>query len=98
MKKDKIEDEVRLTKGSHYRLTTIGSREKNLVTTGIFVGITSIGSDEGICMEMDKEHDDLAGKIRVIPLHMILAIDLLEQKKLKDPKAREEERTAHYFG
>lgn len=98
MKKDKTEGEVRLSKGSHYRLTTIGSREKNLVTTGTFVGFTSIGSDEGICIEMDKEHDDLKGKVRVIPIHMILAIDLLDQKEHEDPKTREEDRTAHYFG
>ena len=98
MKRDKEEVEVRLTKGSKYRLTTIGTRQENLVTSGEFRGYTSIGSDEGICIKMDKSHGDLEGKTRVIPTHMILAIDLVDQKEEKEKIAREDERTAHYFG
>lgn len=89
------EDAITLTKESKYVIKSLESKEKPLVTSGIFKGYTSIGSDEGICIEMDKTHGDLAGKIRVIPVGVLVCIDLIEA-------AREEEEdtdaTARYFG
>lgn len=72
------EDEVYLTKGSKYRIQSLGSREQVIVTHGIFRGQTALGDGTAIAVEMDESHRDLAGKVRLIPSHMILAIDMLQ--------------------
>ncbi|MDG6219928.1 MAG: hypothetical protein QCI38_00580 [Candidatus Thermoplasmatota archaeon] len=94
----KKQKEVHLVEGSRYHLKSIATRDETLETEGIFLGYTSIGSDEGICIKMGKSHGDLADKVRVIPTHMLLAIDLIEQKEDEEEKGQIEEKTAHYFG
>ena len=45
------------------------------------LGFMTIGIDEiGLIMKRDKDHGDMTGKIRIVPLHAILAIDLLDAK------------------
>lgn len=67
-----------LTKGSKYRILSAESREKPLETVGIFKGFTSVGHDEAFVVELDESHGAKAGRTRIIPLHMVLAIDVLE--------------------
>lgn len=92
---DKKEDRVQLTLGSRFAIRSVGTRDEVLVTRGTFKGIVSVGAADGIAMELDDSHDDLTGKIRVIPSHVILAVDILE---LKEPDAdhRQEESHIHY--
>ena len=72
---------VELTEGSVYKITTLGSRDKLLETEGTFKGFINIGVDEtGLLMELNKNHGDLSGKIRIVPLHVILLIDVLDAK------------------
>ncbi len=73
-----------LTKGSKYRVTSAESREKPMVTLGDFKGYTSVGPDEALVMELDESHGELAGKLRIIPLHMVLAIDVIEAVEEKE--------------
>src|SRR2546430_17654026 len=40
-----------LTKGSRYRITSMETRDKPLITHGIFRGYAAIGPDDGGCME-----------------------------------------------
>jgi hypothetical protein len=89
--------EIELTEGSEYKITSLGGRDKVLETEGIFKGFMSIGVDEvGLLMELSKKHDKMAGKIRIVPLHVILAIDVLEAKpNLKKDSDKE---TSHYVG
>ncbi len=79
-----------LTKGSRYRIESMETREKPLVTHGIFKGYATIGPDDAIVMQLDESHKDLAGRIRLIPCHMIIAIDVIqiveEEKKLEKPQ------------
>ena len=90
MKDDKdIFNAVVLTRGSRYRITSLEARDHPLVTSGIFIGYTAIGHDEGMCVELDETHGDEAGRIRVVPTHVIVAIDIIEsvdkeQRKLPD--------------
>jgi hypothetical protein len=89
--------EIELTEGSEYKITSLGGRDKVLETEGIFKGFMSIGVDEvGLLMELSKKHEKMAGKIRIVPLHVILAIDVLEAKpNLKKDSDKE---TSHYVG
>ncbi len=80
-----------LTKGSRYKLTSAQARDKPMETVGIFKGFTSIGPDEALVMELDESHGEFAGKVRVIPLHMVLAIDVIEAAE-EEEEAREPEK------
>jgi hypothetical protein len=91
------EEKMELTKESEYKIFSIGGREHMLETSGIFKGFISIGVDEtGLLMELNHSHGDMAGKVRIVPLHAILAIDILrlEENEKKD----DEKGLSHYVG
>lgn len=71
-------DTLTLTKGSRYRVESMETREKPLVTHGIFRGYATIGPDDALCMQLDESHKEMAGRLRLIPLHMIIAIDVIQ--------------------
>lgn len=64
-----------LTLGSKFRVLSLQSRDHSQETMGKFRGVTSVGSIDAIALETDD------GKIRVIPSHMILSIDIVEAVK-----------------
>jgi hypothetical protein len=84
-----VEEKIKLIPGSKYRITSIESKEKPLVTTGIFKTYIMLGDMDALCIELDESHKELAGKTRIIPIHMIIAIDILAPAK--EPKKKEEE-------
>ncbi|MFQ5910537.1 MAG: hypothetical protein ACE5IJ_07445 [Thermoplasmata archaeon] len=77
-----------LTKGSKYRVVSLETREKPLVTHGVFKGYAAIGHDEGLCLELDESHKESAGRTRILPTHMILAIDVIESAEKKEETAK----------
>ncbi len=81
-------DLIVLTKGSRYRITSMETRDRPLITHGSFRGYAAIGPDDGICVELDASHAEIAGKIRIIPCHMIIAIDVVEQAEEKKEKEK----------
>jgi len=84
------EQSVTLTKGSRYKIESMETREKPLITNGTFKGYATIGPDDAIVMELDTSHEEMAGRIRLIPCHMIIAIDVIqaveEEKKPEKPQ------------
>lgn len=89
--------ELKLTEGSKYRIISIGGRENPLETEGIFMGFSTLGIDEiGLIMNIDDTNIGKKGKTRIIPLHAILAIDVLDEKK--HTKKEETQDTNHYYG
>ena len=93
----KEEKKIELTEGSTYKITSIGGRDSIVETEGVFEGFISIGVDEtGLLMKLSKSHGNLEGKIRIIPLHVILLIDVVDAKenKVKD----EYKGISHYVG
>ena len=73
------EDKVfTLTKGSRYRIESMETREKPLLTHGTFRGYAAIGPDDAIIVQLDESHKEMEGRIRLIPCHMIIAIDVVE--------------------
>jgi hypothetical protein len=94
MNKDK---KMELTEGSVYKITSLGARETLLETEGTFKGFITIGVDEtGLLMKLNTSHGDIAGKIRIIPLHVILLIDVLDAKE--DEKKDDYKDMSHYVG
>lgn len=70
---------IALTKGSRYRIESMETRDHTKITKGIFRGYATIGPDEALVIELDESHAEMKGKLRLLPLHMILAIDVLQQ-------------------
>lgn len=95
MKPKKEEQPVQLTLGSRYHVRSLASREAVLETRGTFKGFTSVGSLDGIALELDDSHPDLKGKTRVIPSHMVLAIDIIDAVK-KDEEKAVDDLSMHY--
>jgi hypothetical protein len=88
---------MELTEGSVYKITSLGGRDILLETEGIFRGFISIGVDEtGLLMELGKSHGEMSGKIRIVPLHVILLIDVFDAKE--NEKKEDERGMSHYVG
>jgi hypothetical protein len=89
--------EMELTEGSEYKIYSLGGRDKMLETEGTFKGFISVGVDEiGLLMELNEKHGALAGKTRIVPLHVILAIDVFEA--VANKKKDVDKETSHYVG
>ena len=90
------EKEIELVPGSKYVAYSVGSEKEIMQTSGTFVGYSYISKDEGgICIKMDSSHGPKEGLIRIIPIGMILAIDIIQEKKVRKKKDKEE--ATHYF-
>jgi hypothetical protein len=97
MSEDDEKNRVELTEGSIYKITSLGSREKVIETEGVFNGFISIGVDEtGLLMTLGESHGALAGKTRIIPLHVLLLIDVLDAKQ--NEKKEDYKGISHYVG
>ena len=93
----KNEKKMELTEGSEYKITSLGGKDNVLETEGVFKGFISIGVDEtGLLIELSRNHGKIAGKIRIIPLHVILLIDILSAKE--DEKKEDDKGMSHYVG
>lgn len=86
-----------LTPGSKYRIRSLESRDKPLISQGTFNGYTVFGHDDAVCIELDESHKEDAGRIRIIPAHMVIALDVLSAAEDKNSKEKEEEAST-YFG
>ena len=88
-------DAVSLTYGSRYIITSLGNKDRAMITKGLFRGYTVVGNVDGVCMELDGTHRELKGKIRVLPSHMILSIDIIDAARPK-PQVAEESIERYY--
>jgi hypothetical protein len=86
---------VSLTNGSRYIITSLGNKDRAIITKGIFRGYTVVGNVDGVCIELDGSHKELKGKIRVLPSHMILSIDIIDAAQPK-PQVQEESIERYY--
>ena len=91
------EDKMEITVGSVYKITSLGARENVIETEGTFKGFISIGVDEtGLLMELSSTHGEMTGRIRIVPLHVILLIDILDAKENEEKE--DDKGMAHYVG
>jgi len=92
----KKDDAIVLTPGSLYRIKSLEARDKPMETVGIFKGYAAIAHDTAIAMELNGPGAEEKGRLRLIPSHMIISIDVLKAEKEKEEK--ESESNAVYFG
>jgi hypothetical protein len=89
--------EMEVTIGSEYKIISLGGKDNVLESEGIFEGYATVGMDEiGLLMRLNKKHGDMNGKIRIVPLHVILAIDVLDAKP--DDDIDDDKEMSHYVG
>lgn len=94
---DKKED-WKLIEGSRYKILSIGGRDSSLETEGIFKGYATIAIEEaGLVIEIQPSQQGAEEKLRIVPLHAILAIDVLDVKQ-HERKVEEKEPSGHYYG
>ncbi|MEW5760125.1 MAG: hypothetical protein AB1779_05110 [Candidatus Thermoplasmatota archaeon] len=89
------EKTMNLTIGSKYRITSLGTKEEALISIGLFKGYIVFGNMDGLCLELAEGEKEYIGKIRIIPSHMVLAIDIIEAVEQKTKE--EEETSARYY-
>lgn len=86
-----------LTEGSEYKITSLGTRDRLIETEGVFEGFISVGLDgTGLLMKLGKNHGEMQSRIRIVPLHAILMIDVLSEKENNDED--NEKGMSHYVG
>jgi hypothetical protein len=89
--------EMEITIGSEYKIISLGGKDNVLESEGIFEGYATVGMDEiGLLMRLNEKHGGMNGKIRIIPLHVILAIDVLDAKP--DVGIDDDKEMSHYVG
>ncbi|UCH71624.1 MAG: hypothetical protein JSW62_04295 [Thermoplasmatales archaeon] len=90
-------NKVELTEGSEYKIYSLGGKDRFLETEGVFYGFISIGVDEtGLLIKLNNSHGTMAGKTRIVPLHAILAIDVLKAEE--NEKKDDDKQMSHYVG
>lgn len=90
-------EDFKLIEGSRYKIISIGGRDSALETEGVFKGFASMGIDEaGLLIELGESHLKDKGLLRIVPLHAILAIDVLDIKQ--HTKKEDGKETDIYYG
>jgi len=77
---------VALTKGSRYRVESMETRDRTKITKGVFRGYAAVGPDDALVIELDESHQELKGKLRLIPVHVVLSVDVMEHLQTEAPK------------
>lgn len=86
-----------LTSGSKVRVRSAGTRDDALVSSGLFRGLVSIGGENSLALELDDSNKEDRGRVRLIPLNALLAIDVLEAVKPEEEKQKETAQSPGYF-
>ncbi len=97
---------ITLTPGSRVRVRSAGPDDKAIVSTGSFRGLVSIGGDNVLAIELDgtdPPSPDVPttggekGRIRLVPISALLAIDIVEAAKAEEEKRSEPAQSPGYF-
>ncbi|HTT15007.1 MAG TPA: hypothetical protein VMG81_04415 [Thermoplasmata archaeon] len=88
---------VALTPGSKVRVRSAGPDDQALVSQGSFRGLVSIGGDNALAIELDGSDGDERGRVRLVPIPAVLAIDIVEAAKPEEEKRADPEPAAGYF-
>ena len=88
---------IALTPGSRVRVRSAGPEEQAIVSLGVFRGLVSIGGDNALAVELESDEREENGRVRLVPLSALLAIDILEAAKPEEEKRSEPTQTPGYF-
>jgi len=87
---------ITLTLGSRVRVRSAGADDTAIESTGLFRGLVSIGGDNILAIELEGGGEE-KGRIRLVPIPALLAIDILEIAKPEEEKRSEPNPSPGYF-
>jgi hypothetical protein len=88
---------ISLTPGSRVRVYSAGAREEPMQSTGLFRGLVSVGGDNSLALELDEGAKEEKGRVRLIPMNAVMAIDILHAVKAEEEKRSDPVAAAGYF-
>jgi hypothetical protein len=88
---------IALTPGSRVRVRSAGPDDQALDSTGFFRGLVSIGGDNTLAIELEGGAGEEKGRVRLVPVPALLAIDILEAAKPEEEKRTETTQAPGYF-
>ncbi len=88
---------ITLTTGSRVRVRSAGPDDTAIVSTGVFRGLVSIGGDNIMAIELEGTDGDEKGRVRLVPIPALLAIDIIEVAKAEEEKRSEPAQSPGYF-
>ncbi|HYB77782.1 MAG TPA: hypothetical protein VEE83_03770 [Thermoplasmata archaeon] len=88
---------IALTPGSKVTVRSAGTENEAIVSTGTFRGLVSISGDNALAIELDGSGGEERGRVRIIPVPAILAVDILEAVKADEEKRAEPVQSPGYF-
>lgn len=82
------EIEELITIGSKYRILSASNGDQTLVSVGEFRGYAAFSNETALVLRLDDSEGQEGGRIRFLPYHAIVAIDVLElaPKKVQEQK------------
>jgi hypothetical protein len=83
--------------GSRVRVRSAGPDEQAIDSTGLFRGLVSIGGDNTLAIELEGGAADEKGRIRLVPVPAVLAVDILEAAKPEEEKRSDSNQAPGYF-
>jgi hypothetical protein len=87
-----------LTTGSRVRLRSAGPGDEAIESVGTYRGLVSIAGDNALAIELEGPPPEEKGRIRLLPIPALLAIDILEAAKAEEEKRSEPSPSPGYFG
>ena len=88
---------IALTPGSRVTVRSAGTETEAIVSTGMYRGLVSISGDNALAIELDGSGGEEKGRVRLIPIPAILAVDILEAVKPDEEKRVEPPQSPGYF-
>lgn len=88
---------IALVPGSRVIVRSAGPEEEAIVSTGLFRSLVSIGGDSALAIELDGSGKEEKGRIRLVPLSALLAIDIVEAAKAEVEHRAEPTQAPAYF-
>jgi hypothetical protein len=88
---------ISLTPGSRVYIRSAGARDEPIESTGLFRGLVSVGGENSLALELDEGTKEEKGRIRLVPLNAVMAIDILQAAKAEEEKRADPGNSAGYF-
>jgi hypothetical protein len=88
---------ISLTPGSRVRVYSAGARDEPMESVGLFRGLVSVGGDNSLALELEEGSREEKGRIRLVPMNAVMAIDILHAVKVEEEKRSDPVAAAGYF-
>ncbi len=88
---------IALVPASRVRVRSAGPDEQAIVSQGVFRGLVSIGGDNALAIELESSEKEENGRVRLVPISALLAVDILEAAKPEEEKRSEPNQAPGYF-